>query len=733
MNAREDQERASHPYPQGELESPFLEEEIFVGEAEGEWQARLTALEAESAFQHAFEQSPAMPFELENYEEEELSLEGEAPYVGEELEEYDEEEVEDFEWGVEEAPAEFEEAYEDEKPEDIEEETFLDEFDEEDEYILFERQSPAPLRVTKRPRPVPESDPVPFAPPPPRGSYWPIVTSIPQGREVNYLAVDNKGVGSRYGKKGRQFLAERTGDRYHVGVDLWANFNDPVVACQGGKIVAFYGFCCGKKKTTWALLIDHGDVVVNYGEVAPDSLDRAGGLKPGSQVRAGQLIGFIGRNPGGSSMLHFETYKPGTKKNKRWEKGEKRPNELFNPTEHLLFLAEFGLVGRVPPTTPTATPTRRPTPGTAKPPDELVRFAQRVLNAAEGERLAVDGDLGPRTRAALERFRRKYNFGPGAVLDDTTELALAQRALEEIRQQSLFGKFGVLDEATRQELIAFKAERGLGIDATLNGATHTALTAALTRNAAAVSTPPAGSAAPTGGVPSPIPDEIPSRLGTLVFRRDGKTVFRYEFTPEDLLWTARLISGEAGASDDLENRAVIAAMLNRFALFTHRVYPSFTSFLRAYSTPLQPVLRNKKVAQHYMNDPRFRRRGGTYKGTTIPRGQLQQHLELQGTPWGRLCPLARMIALEAMMGKMPDTGIGLASEFASTWILYGRRVGPKNRTEAGWLNYTQKFKRDKGGRWIGHKPHLDQKRNAFFIKRRAANLPPDSVQVVPPT
>jgi hypothetical protein len=71
----------------------------------------------------------------------------------------------------------------------------------------------------------------------------------------------------------------------------------------------------------------------------------------------------------------------------------------------------------------------------------------------------------------------------------------------------------------------------------------------------------------------------------------GKSSSPTAFTSDDLLTTARLITGEAGARDDLENRAVIAAMINRFAMFTHSHYRSFSAFLKAYSTPLQPVLR----------------------------------------------------------------------------------------------------------------------------------------------
>jgi hypothetical protein len=366
----------------------------------------------------------------------------------------------------------------------------------------------------------------------------------------------------------------------------------------------------------------------------------------------------------------------------------------------------------------------------------VVRFAQKILNTTEGERLVEDNKLGPLTRGALERFRKKYNKGTGGVLDEKTQLALAQRALEEIRQQSLFSQLGVLDEATRRELITFKSERGLGTDATLDDATLKALADAVKSGITSLSSPTMTSEPGDRISVSPsISESVSPKLGKLVSRRNGRTVFEYNFTQDDVEWTAKLITGEASARDDLSTRAVIAALLNRYALFTNRVYPTFTAFIRAYSTPLQPVLRNKNVAEwHYKNNRQnFQSIDGTYPGTNIPRGQLKRHLALQRTPWNQLSDTARRIALEALTGSMPDTGIGLASEFASTWILYGRRVGNQNRTEAGWLNYTQNFKRDKGWRWIGHKPNLEQKRNAFFIDPRAANLPPGSVRVDKPS
>ncbi len=126
---------------------------------------------------------------------------------------------------------------------------------------------------------------------------------------------------------------------------------------------------------------------------------------------------------------------------------------------------------------------RAPSPRAAQPPNDLVRFAQRVLSAAEGERLSDDGEPGRLTRAALERFRKKYGLGTGGALDASTELALAQRALEELAQASMFARPGTRDARTEQALIAFKSTRQLGMDAKLDAATRRALTEALARMA----------------------------------------------------------------------------------------------------------------------------------------------------------------------------------------------------------------------------------------------------------
>jgi hypothetical protein len=105
MNPREEQEQALHPYSQGELESPFLEDEFFAEESEDEGEAHLAALEAESPFRHAFEQRSVIPFEPEELEEEFVEQEEWAEaedFLLDEVEDYDDEALADLEENIEE-------------------------------------------------------------------------------------------------------------------------------------------------------------------------------------------------------------------------------------------------------------------------------------------------------------------------------------------------------------------------------------------------------------------------------------------------------------------------------------------------------------------------------------------------------------------------------------------------------------------------------------------------------
>lgn len=124
----------------------------------------------------------------------------------------------------------------------------------------------------------------------------------------------------------RGFGDSRPGGRHHAGVDLIAPAGTPIRAIADGVIVSHYGTFY---KGTYATFVDHGDFVINYGE---NSGQLAPGLKIGSEVRTGQIIGYVGRSWSGSQMLHLEMYTPGTTVNQQWW-GTNRPANLLDPTD----------------------------------------------------------------------------------------------------------------------------------------------------------------------------------------------------------------------------------------------------------------------------------------------------------------------------------------------------------------------------------------------------------------
>jgi hypothetical protein len=219
-------------------------------------------------------------------------------------------------------------------------------------------------------------------------------------------------------------------------------------------------------------------------------------------------------------------------------------------------------------------------------------------------------------------------------------------------------------------------------------------------------------------------------LGTLIAQLPRGLRFSYRFTPEDLLWTARFLMGEAGGKNNLDNHAVIWAMFNRYALFTHKYFPTFHQFIRAYSTPLQPVLKSWGAARRHMHKKTFVRTGGTYAPghPEVPKGQLRQHLNLQKTPWGSLPQGARIVAEAAIKGHLRNP-IGLASEFGSTYVYFHDQYGRYPRDEE-WRRYTEAYARGKKWVWVGSIPGLNQKENAMFIQAAVAKLPPGTVRVV---
>jgi hypothetical protein len=61
----------------------------------------------------------------------------------------------------------------------------------------------------------------------------------------------------------------------------------------------------------------------------------------------------------------------------------------------------------------------------------------------------------------------------------------------------------------------------------------------------------------------------------------SKPGWSYTFTPEDLLWAAKMIEGEGG-----DPAAVLWTMASRFALVHGDRFPTFASLIRAYSSPI---------------------------------------------------------------------------------------------------------------------------------------------------
>lgn len=160
--------------------------------------------------------------------------------------------------------------------------------------------------------------------------YWPVVTNEPRAMVVsspgNCIAL-------------RCFAAPRPVSRlanplrHHVGLDLYARPGDRVLAIADGRIVAFFPFLVARTgERTWALMIDHGDRVVLYGEVRADAMANR---RIGDSVRAGQEIARISD----TAQLHVETYPPGTRRNARWPFETPQPAGVSDPTAFVTDLA----------------------------------------------------------------------------------------------------------------------------------------------------------------------------------------------------------------------------------------------------------------------------------------------------------------------------------------------------------------------------------------------------------
>ena len=174
---------------------------------------------------------------------------------------------------------------------------------------------------------------------------WP----VPADKKMRVSYEDVRGIW--HGKWGRETGASRsstdptTGEKYkrvHIGVDLFADDGDPVVALEDGVVLATLPYY---KKTGALYVLNDSGIIVNYGEIAMNSWRKHGittGIETGQRIKAGQTIANVGVSSDGSHMLHVETFAPDTTVDQirqgemRWIKGEDPPQGVLDPTRYLV-------------------------------------------------------------------------------------------------------------------------------------------------------------------------------------------------------------------------------------------------------------------------------------------------------------------------------------------------------------------------------------------------------------
>lgn len=171
---------------------------------------------------------------------------------------------------------------------------------------------------------------------------FPVVKGSRRRNELSYWTTAD----TFRGQWGRHFGASRTNEetgrkQYHVGIDLFGNEGDMVVASEPGEVIAILPFYHG----TWAVYqkTNDGKILV-YGEIKKGSWSSYG-LKVGDKLQAGDPVARVGRMHN-SAMLHFETYRAwddtqaqveAIRKGRfRWFDDEPRNPDILNPSKYVL-------------------------------------------------------------------------------------------------------------------------------------------------------------------------------------------------------------------------------------------------------------------------------------------------------------------------------------------------------------------------------------------------------------
>lgn len=132
---------------------------------------------------------------------------------------------------------------------------------------------------------------------------------------------------------------------YHPGIDIYCDFGQEVQSIESGVVVNIENFTGPGANPpspwwleTFSIIIDGPSGSLGYCELKP-----LPHIQVGYQVTEGEVIANIvpvlKQDKGnGTTMLHFEKYKPGTRQHVTWYLNSEKPDELLNPRELLEIL-----------------------------------------------------------------------------------------------------------------------------------------------------------------------------------------------------------------------------------------------------------------------------------------------------------------------------------------------------------------------------------------------------------
>jgi phosphatidylserine/phosphatidylglycerophosphate/cardiolipin synthase-like enzyme/murein DD-endopeptidase MepM/ murein hydrolase activator NlpD len=255
-----------------------------------------------------------------------------------------------------------------------------------------------PLDFVPEPMKLPPENPVEFAPEPIGTAYWPVRPLRTEDKDwhvVSYRFGPGRNDFVRGRNTAREFYASRGVDRLHAAIDLYGNAGDQVVAIQDGIFLyAIVNFLGDTSAMYIQHTIDQPKLIFVYGEVAKYSWTTFN-LKIGDKVKAGQVIAKLGITPGGSSMLHCETWAlevTGIKNRlhssfRSWKKGGNPPKYVLNPTKYLLAVRKQELERRKqqqPQQQSSMSNTYKPTINESLIPNESESFLGPIISDVRG-------------------------------------------------------------------------------------------------------------------------------------------------------------------------------------------------------------------------------------------------------------------------------------------------------------------------------------------------------------